>query len=296
MAVKLSIIIPVYCVEATLDRCLQSIVAQSFTDFEVLLVDDGSPDGCPQLCEAWGRRDSRIRVSHRRNGGLSAARNAGLDMAQGDFVTFVDSDDFLATDTYAQVMPLAETADIVEYPILWHHGTAEATLRQATAGSYADAADYWLRGHAYEHTYVCNKVFRRTLFDGVRFPVGRVFEDAWTLPLLLRHARRIVGTAAGCYYYCYNAQGITARAGGDALAMLLDAHRQAMALWCDDRYYMHVVDILLDVHRLTGRHPHLPPRRIAPWAPGLTWRQRLKAIVINLTGINTLCHIHRLTH
>ena len=96
---KLSIIVPVYCVEATLDRCLQSIVSQSFADFEVILVDDGSPDDCPRLCDSWAQRDARISVVHQPNAGLSAARNTGIDRAQGEYLTFVDSDDYLADDS-----------------------------------------------------------------------------------------------------------------------------------------------------------------------------------------------------
>ena len=156
MAVKLSVIIPVYCVEATLERCLQSVVGQTFRDIEVILVDDGSPDGCPQLCDEWAARDSRISVIHQRNRGLSAARNAGLDAAQGEWVTFADSDDFLDTDTYALLMAQADDCDLLEYPFYWHYGSAEQQLRLTTAETYDDAADYWLRGHAYEHTYAWN--------------------------------------------------------------------------------------------------------------------------------------------
>ena len=92
---KLSVIIPVYCVEATLDRCVESVLCQQVEDMEVILVDDGSPDCCPQKCDEWAQKDSRIRVIHKENGGLSDARNAALDIATGDYITFVDSDDWI---------------------------------------------------------------------------------------------------------------------------------------------------------------------------------------------------------
>ena len=296
MAVKLSVIIPVYCVEATLERCLQSVVGQTFRDIEVILVDDGSPDGCPQLCDEWAARDSRISVIHQRNRGLSAARNAGLDAAQGEWVTFADSDDFLDTDTYALLMAQADDCDLLEYPFYWHYGSAEQQLRQTTAEAYDDAADYWLRGHAYEHTYAWNKLYRRTLFSEVRFPEGKVFDDAWVLPRLLSKVRRIRSAAKGCYYYCQNPQGITARADGRELAMLLEAHRLTLSRWCDDRYYMHVLNIQLDVSRLTGAPPTLPRRHISVFGPALTARQRLKALLLNLIGIDRLCNIYLLRH
>ena len=93
-----SVIVPVYKVERYLEQCLVSIVHQSYRHLEILLVDDGSPDNCPQLCDMWAQRDSRIHVIHKPNGGLSDARNAGLRQAHGDLVAFVDSDDWLALD------------------------------------------------------------------------------------------------------------------------------------------------------------------------------------------------------
>ena len=114
---KLSIIIPVYRVEATLNRCVESVTNQSFDDFEVILVDDGSPDRCPQMCDEWAQKDPRITVIHQTNAGLSAARNAGIDRAQGDYLTFVDSDDFIGTETLSEVVEQLGDNDILEYPV-----------------------------------------------------------------------------------------------------------------------------------------------------------------------------------
>ena len=114
---KLSIIIPVYRVEATLNRCVESVTNQSFDDFEVILVDDGSPDKCPQMCDEWAQKDPRITVIHQTNAGLSAARNAGIDRAQGDYLTFVDSDDFIGTETLGEVVEQLDDNDILEYPV-----------------------------------------------------------------------------------------------------------------------------------------------------------------------------------
>ena len=112
---KLSVIIPVYRVEDTLDRCVESVLCQSVDEMEVILVDDGSPDQCPAKCDLWAEKDARIRVIHKENGGLSDARNAGIDVAQGDFITFVDSDDYLEANTYKSLLQQLEDADILEY-------------------------------------------------------------------------------------------------------------------------------------------------------------------------------------
>lgn len=96
---KLSIIIPVYRTQDTLERCLESILQQSFTDYEMILVDDGSDDGSPQLCDEYARKDARIRVIHKENGGLSDARNAGIRKVRGEYITFVDSDDTMVDNT-----------------------------------------------------------------------------------------------------------------------------------------------------------------------------------------------------
>lgn len=94
----ISVIVPIYKVQDYLDECIESIINQTYSNIEVILVDDGSPDRCPQMCDEWAKRDSRIRVVHKKNGGLSSARNAGIDVAKGEYISFVDSDDFICKD------------------------------------------------------------------------------------------------------------------------------------------------------------------------------------------------------
>jgi len=291
--VKLSVIIPVYRSEATLERCLRTIMGQTFYDFEIILVDDGSPDSSPQLCDKCAKRDSRIKVIHKQNGGLSDARNAALEVAQGTFVTFVDADDYLDTYTYEEVLPWAETCDIVEFPILCHAGYHNQYLFTPEWQTYTRAEDYWLQGHAYEHSYACNKIYRRELFEHVRYPVGRVFEDMATLPILIEKAHSIMTVTYGCYFYVANAHGITATANGTQLEMLLESHIETMKQWVDDRYYMHVLNIQLDVARLTQKAPILPRRHIAWFSRELSFRLRVKAWLLNIFGIKLLCKIHR---
>ena len=118
---KLSIIIPVYRAEDTLERCIGSILQQSFTSYELILVDDGSPDACPLLCDEYAGKDSRIHVIHKENGGLSDARNVGIKMAKGLYITFIDSDDAIGENTLQQLMEELyqhPDEDILEYSCL----------------------------------------------------------------------------------------------------------------------------------------------------------------------------------
>ena len=300
---KLSVIIPVYRVEATLDRCVESVATQDFEDFELILVDDESPDNCPQMCDDWAAKDNRIRVIHKVNGGLSDARNAGIETAQGDYLTFIDSDDYIAVHTLA---PLIETLtkrpdiDILEYPVFVFYGSPrQHMLDFPTEVTYTDMEEYWYQGCAYQHTYACNKIYRRALFEDVRYPTGVLFEDAHTLPKLLKKAQVVATTNQGLYYYCSNKDGITATADGNALRMLLQPHVEVIRnSHRNDRhfqqYYLHVLNIQMDVYELTGSEPVLPVIKLAPqFFAGIS---RLKAITLNLLGIKRLCKLNKVIH
>ena len=282
---KLSVVIPVYRVESTLDRCVESVLRQHVDDMEVILVDDGSPDRCPQLCDEWARRDSRIRVVHNPNGGLSDARNAGIDIATGDYIAFVDSDDWIADDTYAPLLERMDGCDLLEFAI--------ADRLRLDDHAYENADEYWLATKAYTHAYAWNKLYRRKLFDGVRYPKGKIFEDVYILPLLLRNARRVKTTALGDYHYEWNPQGITATADGKALAQLLDAHIHSR-MPVDELYYMYMVNIQMDVWELTQAPIVLPSRKVKTEC--LTGSMKLKAIALNVFGIKKLCRINKLIH
>ena len=108
---KISVVVPVYNVEEYLDQCVESLVGQTYKNLEVILVDDGSPDNCPAMCDEWAERDNRIKVIHKENGGVSSARNAALDIASGDYIGFVDSDDWIEPDMYEILIKNAKKYD-----------------------------------------------------------------------------------------------------------------------------------------------------------------------------------------
>ena len=302
---KLSIVIPVYRVPWTLDRCVESVINQSFRDIQVILVDDGSPDNCPQMCDEWAERDPRIQVIHKKNGGLSDARNYGISQATGEYITFVDSDDNLSYDhTLAQLMDLLEQHpeyDILEYPIIEHKGHL---TKQRHLGfsfrEYKDMRTYWYKTKAYQHTYACNKIYRRQLFDKVSFPYGRKFEDVFTLPRLLEHCHVVATTPYGLYIYRYNPQGITECADGKALSDLLDAHLSILSnggqlLPIDYEYYAHILNIALDVYEATGTVPSLPmPRK--PLVDTTTDGKNIKIRLLGIIGLKNLCRLNKALH
>jgi len=282
---KLSVIIPVYRVESTLDRCVESILSQHVDDMEVILVDDGSPDQCPAMCDRWAEKDERIRVIHQENGGLSEARNSGIEVAKGEYLTFVDSDDYLETNTLAPLLTEIDDADIVEYAIIDKLALPDCT--------YTEMNEYWLEGQAYLHTYACNKIYRSSLFKQVRYPKGKVFEDAYTLPVLLKKARKVKTTSKGFYHYCWNEQSITATATGQQLRQLLKAHL-TNGMPMDDTYYLHLLNIQIDVCEQTGDPPRLTPRKVD--TTKFMGTDKLKAIINNSFGIKQLCKIIHFVH
>lgn len=290
----LTVIIPVYKVEATLDRCIESVVGQTYKQLEILLVDDGSPDKCPMMCEQWAKKDGRIKVIHKPNGGLSSARNAGLDAAQGEYITFVDSDDFIDKTTFSSVIELFDDkTDIVEYPIFRFYGSGKQEILTFENKTYDSKEEYWFSGQAYTHSYACNKIYRKDIFKYVRFPIGKNFEDMYTMPLLIQKARRIATVNTGLYYYCYNPKGITATADGDALRQLLNAHVGRFAPITDETYYLHVLNIQLDVAAATGDKPTLNALHINNvWNKG--FKNGIKLSLLNIVGLERLCKIWEL--
>lgn len=288
----LSIIIPVYRVEDTLDRCVQSVLKQDFNDFEVILVDDGGNDKCPELCDEWAKRDQRVRVIHQANGGLSAARNAGIDIAKGEYLTFVDSDDYLDAGLYSKLMRYLTShtsIDLLEYSVNVREGGCEERCLTLQEKQYSSSEEYWLQGKAYAHTYAWNKIYRAKLFQNVRFPVGRVFEDVHALPQLLTQTKCIATTSEGYYHYMDNPNGITRQATGKELQDLLDAHIAYLQAGnaIDAHYYAHILNIQLDVFELTGCKPLLPRKHYCSTA---------KLFLLQILGIKRLCQLNQRIH
>ena len=211
---NISVIVPVYKVEQFLSRCVDSILAQTYPDFEVILVDDGSPDNCGKICDEYAKIDSRIHVIHQENGGLSAARNSGIDWAfensDSRWLAFVDSDDWVHPD-FLKIL----------------YETAEQTLCKVSACDYfrtsgedfpdqpfkvamrVDSADYYCGTFHNGGTQVAwNKLYHRSLFKKLRYPIGKLHEDEFTTYKAVYQAGKVGVTPARLYAYYQNPEGI----------------------------------------------------------------------------------------
>ena len=208
----LSIIVPVYKVENYLQKCIDSILAQTFTDFELILVDDGSPDNCPALCDAAAAKDARIRVLHQKNGGLSAARNAGLDVARCEWIGFVDSDDYIAPEMYETLYKAVQStgADLAlcDYVKVDETGalctqTHVAVPQKSLTGRELLQKAYWTTVQI-----ACNKLYHRTIFAQLRYPVGKLNEDFFVIPEICLNTQKAVVVPDVLYYYVQRGDSI----------------------------------------------------------------------------------------
>lgn len=187
----ISVIVPVYKVELYLSRCVDSIIDQSYENLEIILVDDGSPDNCGKICDEYAKRDNRIKVIHKENGGLSSARNAGLSIVSGDYIGFIDSDDWIETDMFKSLVDVAEreNADIVQcgFQAVLNDGTVKRkySFDKECYNNSDILSAYFLQTKI--HVVVWNKLYRSYLFDSIRMVEGRLHEDTMvSFELILR--------------------------------------------------------------------------------------------------------------
>lgn len=210
----ISVIVPVYKVEEYLHECVDSILAQTFREFELILVDDGSPDNCGKICDEYAQKDSRVRVIHQENQGLSGARNSGIDVAQGEYITFIDSDDRVAA-RYLEVL-LAAVREGADVAVCQHRefldGEVPAPWQGTLFWQSFDTVDALVKLYDGSHMVPVNawgKLLHRNLIGNTRFPVGRLHEDQAFTPYILYSAKRIVSCDAVLYHYRVNAASIT---------------------------------------------------------------------------------------
>ena len=202
----ISIIIPVYQTEPYLRKCLDTVVGQTYHHLEVILVDDGSPDACGRICNEYAAGDGRIKVIHQRNAGVSAARNTGLAAASGDWIGFVDSDDYIELDMYEYLLDLAKrnNADWVQCGAFWEEPEKQKILYGAEREIRLPhgLADFDERTWRYMSNWTCTKLFRRSSLTDVRFdPIYTLGEDLQFVLRALRRASGVVFGTAPKYHY-----------------------------------------------------------------------------------------------
>lgn len=210
----ISIIVPIYNVEQYLKRCVDSLINQTYRNLEIILVDDGSPDRCGEICDEYAKKDSRVKAIHKPNGGLSDARNKGLDVATGDYVMFVDSDDWLESNTCEIISRMAFEyhADVVVFGMNLVYDNGNVVRRGKGIVSHTPSQEQCILSLIYRvpesglFNNVCNKMFRRELFDNIEFPLGRLAEDRGVI-LKLMHKAKSVYVCENCFYNYYKRSG-----------------------------------------------------------------------------------------
>ena len=214
-ASMISIIIPVFNVEQYLPKCLDSVINQTCKNIEIILVDDGSKDSSGRICDKYAQQDSRIIVVHKENGGLSSARNAGLDIATGDYVMFVDSDDYV--EPYFCEIPLkyaiennVEIVSFGYYRVYEDGRRIEFKTSNPRIISSSEGILQLIKKTDVIHNLPCNKFFKRTLFREIRFPLGKEYEDQATTYLLFHRASGIYVSDCILYNYLYRETSISA--------------------------------------------------------------------------------------
>jgi len=210
----IGVVVPVYKVERYLHRCVDSILRQTFSDFELILVDDGSPDRCGEICDEYARQDSRIRVIHQENAGLSAARNTAIDLLlqenRTEWITFIDSDDWV----HPKMLECLLAAAKEQGTQIASCGFTETTGRDPWVAddsltSVCLPAKVFYLQHFTNATIACAKLYHKSCFETLRYPVGKLHEDEFVTYRLLFAYQKVAVIFAPLYAYYINLEGIT---------------------------------------------------------------------------------------
>ena len=216
MNARISVIVPVYNVEKYFERCIRAIIEQKYSNLEIILINDGSTDRSGTICDDWAKRDSRIVVIHQNNAGQASARNRGLEIATGDYIAFVDSDDWISLDTYEYMLNLMDyyDADIVDISICETFNDNPKAYSNSPIITLFEGKDilydYMLCGISAKSPYsACRKFYKRSSINNIRFEVGTINEDIIFNYLVLLNAKRIVKSTKECYYYFQDGESTT---------------------------------------------------------------------------------------
>jgi len=203
---KISVILPIYGVEAYLERCIDLLVRQTYSDFQLILVDDASPDRCGEICDEWVKKDSRIEVYHKENGGLSDARNFGIEKAKGEYLSFIDPDDYVTTDYLEYLLHLIESRPGCKLSACNH--TVKRGEREVNNGNFSGVRVFSQKEAFREVLYhglvdvsAWAKLYHRSLFETVRFPKGKWYEDTYIFGDILRSVDELVYGGDSKYFY-----------------------------------------------------------------------------------------------
>lgn len=213
-----SIIVPIYNVESYLDKCIQSVLSQTYQDFELILVDDGSKDSSGMICDRFAQQDARIKVIHKQNAGVSVARNVGIEQAGGEYVCFIDSDDWIENDYLQKVNDNISDFDILFFGSVWHYEDGSSRSLSIQAGQYRESTQDAISSLLVNDIdinyfgFTWNKIFRRDIIERchIRFVEGlAISEDEVFTLAYCNHIRSLKIIEAPLYHYLWKSQGLT---------------------------------------------------------------------------------------
>lgn len=240
----ISVIVPVYKVESYIYRCVDSILAQTYSDFELILVDDGSPDECGKICDKYAKKDKRIHVIHQENGGLSVARNSGIDWvyrnSTSEYLTFIDSDDWIHPQ-YLEALYFAAKKNNVDVSICCHQraekygGVGIDQIYKAFEVEKMSAEDL-LINDTWNFNYAWAKLYKREYFRNIRYPVGKIFEDTFTTYKVLFSCMQVAVVRQVLYYYFKNECGITRELWCPKELVVLEGMEEQMCFYKENNY------------------------------------------------------------
>lgn len=213
---KISVIVPVYNVEKYLEKCVDSLINQSYKNLEIILVDDGATDSSGTLCDKLQKKDERIKVIHKVNGGLSDARNAGLDIATGEYIAFLDSDDYVHKDLYSSLYTLMKDNDcdlgICNYVYVDEEGNSIAPVSDTLKDEVInrdEVIDKLMTKLNFYYVTAWNKLYKKSVLDNIRFPKGKIHEDEYVAHYVLAASNKVVTTSNVYIYYVQRQGSIT---------------------------------------------------------------------------------------
>ena len=232
-----SVIVPIYNVETYLRECVDSILRQTYSNLEIILVEDGSPDKCPEICDEYAKKDNRVKVIHQNNGGLAHARNVGIANSNGDYLTFIDSDDYVSYDyvesLYKGIVEYGADISTASLIVLKGSKPLGATLERKsfvkmTKTDYFKAYVSIKAEKSMPFITAWNKLYKKELFEGIKYPKGKLYEDAFTTYKLIDKAKKIVYSTSKLYYYRLNPQSILGQSFEEKHLEMTEAFRSGM--------------------------------------------------------------------
>ena len=295
---KISIIGPVYNVENDLDRCVKSIMQQTYKNIEIILVDDGSPDRCPEMCDKYAQQDSRIKVIHKENGGLSDARNVGLNEAGGDFVMYVDSDDYIESDSCEQLLKtMQEDVDFVVGALreVKKEGTTYQRHSNLVSGKKYSSKEFVINSIKKNEWFapaVLNLYRREFLIkNSLFYKVGFYYEDIELLPKLYLAANKIIYIDYPFYNYVIRENSImTSDMTDEKKRMIIDIYNEWMQIIDqiqDKEYQRYLYGILVRYYITSARRGKISGWALNKMNVGFAWkyalnvREKIKILIFN---------------